>query len=142
VIATLRAVRETFQRSWRDLPATLQQDLTMLAILSGILLLLGWAYNRGFRRTERGPLLRMPLFFITGGVALLVHHIPVVEWRIGIISVAFVIAGFLGRRTHPRGLWMINVLLAAGLGLGWVVTTLSCAMAVFIVLFLSPTERR
>src|SRR5690606_18181822 len=35
------------------------------------LTVIGWAYNRGFRAPERGPLIRLPLLTLSFGLALL-----------------------------------------------------------------------
>lgn len=100
------------------------------------------AYNRGFKRTERGPLVKLPLLFLAGGVALVMRHVHVPEWRYGILTVALLIGALAGRNVHPRGLWVALIGLGALLGSGWTLTAIMLAMGIFILLFLSPTERR
>lgn len=119
-----------------------QQDARALIVLFVIMLAITIAYNRGFRRTERGPVFRLPLFLLAGSTVLLVRHVHEMPWKIGLGVAVLLVAGLIGKRIHPRGLWMLMVIIAAGIGLGWVLSALVFSAFLFIVLLLSPTERR
>lgn len=135
-------MRESLERTWGGLPTDLQGDLSALAILLVVQVLVTLAFNRGYRRTERGPLFRIPLFLLAGSVLMVVRHVDDLTWRISIAVLLLVLAGFIGKRMHPRGIWMLVVSIAAGIGLGWMLSALVFALFLFILFILSPTPRR
>ena len=141
-IATLRAVSARLEQAWEDLPGYLQGDVVMACILVAVVFALTIAYNRGFKRTERGPLFKLPLVLLAGGVALMMRHLHEPAWRYGLLGLAVVIGALAGRSVHPHGLWVPVIVLAALLGSGWALTALMLALGLFLLLFLSPTERR
>lgn len=114
----------------------------LLSVLLGVFALVGWSYNSGFRRTERGPLVRGVLFVMAATVLLVMRHAGTAGWRYGILAGALLIGGLAGRNIHPRGHWMLLIALAAIMGAGWVLTALVLVAFTVTALFLSPAERR
>ncbi|HEY0976908.1 MAG TPA: hypothetical protein VGE21_05515 [Flavobacteriales bacterium] len=135
-------MRESLERAWAELPGVVQRDARDIVVLFMLVLAITIAYNRGYRRTERGPLVRMPLLLLAGATVLLVRHVHEMPWRVGLGVAVLLVAGLIGKRIHPRGLWMLMVIIAAIIGSGWMLSALVFSAFLFIVLLLSPTERR
>ncbi|MBS1546713.1 MAG: hypothetical protein JST38_20005 [Bacteroidetes bacterium] len=118
-------------------------DLVILLIqLFVVLALIGWAYNRGFRAMERGPIVRLPLLTVAFGLALVVRHLHSELWQTLLVAAAVVVAGFFGRNTGGRGIGVPMVLIATLLGLGFVLSAYVLALVAFLAYFLSPVPRR
>lgn len=106
------------------------------------LALVGWAYNRGFRPTERGGLVRLPLLILAYGLALLVRHIHAEQWQPVLISAAVIIAGFFGRSGHGRGMGVPMMMIASLLGLGYILSAATLTVVAVLVYMLSPVPKR
>ena len=117
--------------------------LTLLAMLLVALVILGWAYNRGFRPADRGAIVGwFPLVVAFGMVILLRQMGPSVVLA-AIIAGGVLIGGFLSRVTHPGGLWVPIVILASLLGLGLNLSALIFTFATALILLLTarPASR-
>ena len=118
-------------------------DVVVLAVeLFVVLALVGWAYNRGFRPVERGPVVRLPLLTLSLGVALLVRHVHAEVWQPAIIAAAVIIAGFFGRGDNGRGMGVPMVMIAALLGLGFALSAIALTVTAVLVCLLSPVKKR
>lgn len=115
--------------------------LLFLELLVAVVLI-GWAYNRGFRPTDRGPLVRWPLLIIGYGLALVVQHVHQFWWQPLIIAVAVVVAGFFGRSSYSSGLGVPVMLLATLLGYGLILSAIALTVLTVLVLALSPAGKR
>lgn len=117
-----------------------------LLTLTGMLLLglaiIGWAWNRGFRPADRGPLVSVPLLLAGLSLILLLRAfrddlIPAL-----IIAGGLILAGLLGRGTHPRGLWLPAMAFAALLGLGLNLSALLLVAVIAFALLFSARGQR
>ncbi|MCL4280890.1 MAG: hypothetical protein KJZ58_01380 [Flavobacteriales bacterium] len=106
------------------------------------LAIVGWAYNRGFRPTERGSLVRLPLLTLSFGLALLVRHIHDELWQPVLIAAAVIIAGFFSRSGHGRGMGVPMMMIAALLGLGYILSAATLTVVATLVYMLSPVPKR
>lgn len=91
--------------------------LTLMGMLAVALMLMTWAWNRGLRPADRGPLLSAPLFLAAASMVLLLRVFREHWEAAGIIAVSLVLAGLLGRGLGPRGLWLPAMAFAALLGI-------------------------
>lgn len=116
--------------------------LTLFSILLIALALMGWAWNRGFRPADRGPLVSAPL--LMAGTAMIVLLRAFREDLIPsiIIAVGLVIAGLLGRGMHPRGLWVPVMAFAVLLGMGRNLSALALGMVILLALLFSARQQR
>lgn len=118
-------------------------DIAVLLVQLFIALaLIGWAYNRGFRATERGPLIRLPLLTLSFGLALLVRHLHDAWWQPVLIAAAVIIAGFFDRSSDGRGMGVPLMLVASLLGLGLVLSAVALTVVAVLVFLLSPVSKR
>ncbi|MBX2981939.1 MAG: hypothetical protein WBB32_16180 [Flavobacteriales bacterium] len=118
-------------------------DIVVLLVQLFIALtLIGWAYNRGFRATERGPIVRLPLLTLAFGLALLVRHIHSELWQPIMIAAAVIIAGLFSRSSNGRGMGVPLMLIASLLGLGFVLSALALTVVAVLVYMLSPVSKR
>ena len=118
-------------------------DIVVLLVQLFIALtLIGWAYNRGFRATERGPIVRLPLLTLAFGLALLVRHINSELWQPIMIAAAMIIAGFFDRSNNGRGMGIPIMIIASLLGLGFVLSALALTVVAVFVYMLSPVSKR
>lgn len=128
---------------WKDMLPDGTGDVALLVLqLLVVLVLVGWAYNRGFRPVERGPLLRPHLLVIGLGVALLVRHLHSELWQPIVIAVAVIIAGLFDRSGSGRGMGIPLVMIAALLGLGFVLSAIALTVVAVLVYMLSPVKKR
>lgn len=128
---------------WKDMLPDGTGDVALLVLqLLVVLVLVGWAYNRGFRPVERGPLLRPHLLVIGLGVALLVRHIHSELWQPIVIAVSVIIAGLFDRAGHGRGMGVPLVMIATLFGLGFVLSAIALTVVSVLVYMLSPVKKR
>ncbi len=116
--------------------------LTLFIMLLVALVLIGWAYNRGFRPADRGPVLPALLLVSSFGVVLLLRAFRDDLVAAGIIAAAVLLSAAIGRGTHPRGLWTPVVLLAALLGLGFNFSALVLTVVTTLALLLGSKQGR
>ena len=118
-------------------------DIVVLLVQLFIALtLIGWAYNRGFRATERGPVIRLPLLTLAFGLSLLVRHIHSELWQPIMIAAAMIIAGLFDRSNNGRGMGIPIMIIASLLGLGFVLSALALTAVAVFVYMLSPVTKR
>lgn len=116
--------------------------LTLFTVLLTALALMGWAWNRGFRPADRGPLVSVPLLMAGTAMVLLLRAfreelIPAI-----IIAVGLVLAGLLGRSMHPRGLWIPAMAFSALLGMGRNLSALALGLVILLALLFSARQQR
>lgn len=114
--------------------------LTLFLLLTVVLALIGWAWNRGFRPADRGPLVPTTLLIPAFGLVLLLRQVQgdVSAW---VIAGGVVLGGLLSRGLEPRSLILPVLLIAALLGTGLVLSALILSSVVVLVLLLSPRSR-
>ncbi len=127
---------------WHLIPAGTGDIIVLLIQLLVALALIGWAYNRGFRAMERGPIVRLPLLTVAFGLALFVRNVHSELWQTLVVAAAVIIAGFFGRNDGGRGIGVPMMLIATLLGLGYVLSASILALVAFLVYFLSPVSKR
>lgn len=135
-------MRSTFDQWSAQLPEGVGIIVVLFLQLIVALALVGWAYNRGFRKAERGSLVRLPLLLVSFALALLVHFQQHVWWHSVIIALAILITGFLGRNAYARGSGVVALLLGVLLGHGLVLSAAALTMAAVLVYALSPAKQR
>ncbi|MBK9419996.1 MAG: hypothetical protein IPN44_02970 [Flavobacteriales bacterium] len=133
---------ERISQWWDLLPDGGSGIFLLLIELVVALTAMGWAYNRGYRNTERGPILRLPLLTVAFGLALLVKHLHEPWWAAAVIAVGVVVAGFLGRNDNGRGLGLPVMLVAALLGFGMLISAAALTLVAMIAYLLSPVKKR
>jgi hypothetical protein len=104
--------------------------LTLFLLLVVMLALVGWAWNRGFRPADRGPLVSWSLLVAAFGLVLVLRHFDHGLVPAFIIAGGLVMGGLLGRAIEPRGLIVPVLLVATLLGLGLVL----CVVLVLVLL--------
>lgn len=110
--------------------------LTLFLLLVMMLALVGWAWNRGFRPADRGPLVSWSLLVAAFGLVLVLRHFDHGLVPAFIIAGGLVMGGLFGRGIEPRGLIVPVLLVASLLGLGLVLSALVlCAVLVLVLLF-------
>lgn len=124
------------------LPENTGDLLVLLLQLVVALALVGWAYNRGFRPTERGPVLRLLLLLPAFGLALLVRHIHSELWQPVLIAGAVIIAGFFSRSGNGRGMGVPLMMIAALLGLQLMLSAIALTVVAVLVYLFSPVKKR
>ncbi|MCO6483294.1 MAG: hypothetical protein J5I62_10930 [Flavobacteriales bacterium] len=128
---------------WKHLLPDGTGDVVVLAVqVLVVLILVGWAYNRGFRQAERGPLVRLPLLVLALGVALLVRHIQSELWQPIVIAGSVIIAGLFNRTGDGRGMGIPMVMIAALFGLGYMLSAITLTVVTVLVYMLSPVKKR
>ncbi|MBZ0205890.1 MAG: hypothetical protein K8H89_06160 [Flavobacteriales bacterium] len=137
------AAMRQYVDQWRHLlPAGTGDVLVLLVQLIVVLTVVGWAYNRGFRAHDRGPLLRLPLLTLSFGLALLVRSFHQEWWQPLVIATAVIVAGFFDRNDTGRGMVLPIMLIATLLGLGLVLSALALTVVALFVFMLSPVTKR
>ncbi len=111
--------------------------LTLFAMLLVALVILGWCYNRGFRPADRGAVVGWFPLVVAFGIVILLRQIGSSFVLAAIIAGGMLIGGFLSRVTHPGGLWIPIVILAALLGLGLNLSALIFTLATALILLLT-----
>lgn len=124
------------------MPEGTGEVLELLIQLLVVLALIGWAYNRGFRPVERGPLIRLPLLIPAYGLALIVHSFEGAIWQPLVIAVAIIIAGFFGRFNQGRGMAVPVMLVATLLGFNLELSAGALTVVATGVYLLSPVKQR
>ena len=135
-------MRTKLEEWWHLLPAGSGELVTLFLQVLVVLVLMGWAYNRGFRARDRGPLVRLPLLTICFGLALVVRNAHGAWWGTVILAGAILVAGFLARNDSGRCLGVPMVLVAALLGHGLVLSAAVLTVVAMIVYVLSPVPQR
>lgn len=116
--------------------------LTLSVMLLVGLAIVGWAWNRGFRPSDRGPLVSVPLLIAGLSLILLLRSFREHLIAALIIAIGLVLAGLLGRGTHPRGLWMPAMAFAALLGLGLNLSAVLLVAVIALALLFSARGQR
>jgi hypothetical protein len=114
--------------------------LTLFLLLTVMLALIGWAWNRGFRPADRGPLVPVTLLVPAFGLVLLLRQVEG-EASAWIIAGGVVLGGLLSRGLEPRSLILPVLLMAALLGTGLLLSALLLSAVVVLVPLLSPRSR-
>ncbi|MBK7286440.1 MAG: hypothetical protein IPI95_04660 [Flavobacteriales bacterium] len=135
-------MREQMDHWWRIFPAGTGDVVVLLVQLIVALAVVGWAYNRGYRAHDRGPLLRLPLLTVSFGLALLVRSFHQEWWQPLVIAFAVIVAGFFDRNDNGRGLVVPIMLIATLLGLGLILSALVLTVVALLVFMLSPVAKR
>ncbi len=135
-------MRERLGQWWHFIPAGTGDIVALFLQVFVALALIGWAYNRGFRAMERGPVVRLPLLTIAFGLALLVRHVHSELWQTVMVAVAVIVAGFFGRNSNGRGMGVPMVLVATLLGLNLVLSAIALTVVAVLAYFLSPVKKR
>lgn len=116
--------------------------LTLAGLLLVGLAIIGWTWNRGFRPADRGPLVSVPLLLAGLSMILLLRAFRNDLTASIIIAAGLVLAGLLGRGTHPRGLWLPTMAFAALLGLGLNLSALLLMAVIALALLFSARGQR
>ncbi len=116
--------------------------LTLFAMLLVALAIMGWCYNRGFRPADRGAVVGWFPLIVAFGMVILLRQMQGPLVLAAIIGGGVLIGGFLSRVTHPSGLWIPIVFLAALLGLGLNLSALIFTFATALVLLLTARPAR
>ncbi len=124
------------------LPAGTGDVLVLLLQLMVALALVGWAYNRGFRLVERGPVVRLLLLLPAFGLALLVRHIHSEVWQPVLIAAAVIVAGLFSRGGNGRGPGIPLMMIAALLGLDLLLSATALTLVAVLVYLFSPVKKR
>lgn len=135
-------MRERITEWMHLLPEGTGAVLVLLLQVFVALALVGWAYNRGFRPVERGPVIRLLLLIPAFGLALLVRHIHSEVWQPVLIAGSVIIAGLLSRSGNGRGLGVSLMMIAALLGLDLMLSAMALTMVAVVVYLLSPANKR
>ena len=135
-------MREQMEHWGRFLPAGTGDIIVLLVQLIVAVALVGWAYNRGYRAHDRGPMLRLPLLTVSFGLALLVRSFHMEWWQPLVIAFAVIVAGFIDRNDNGRGLSLPVMLIATLLGLGFILSALALMIVALLVFMLSPVTKR
>lgn len=116
--------------------------LTLFALLLVAVALFTWAWNRGFRPADRGPLVSAPLLLAGTAMILLLRAFRDDLLPAIIIALGLVLAGLLGRSVQPRGLWLPVIAFAALLGLERNLSALAFGMVALLALLFSARQQR
>ncbi|MFZ1692163.1 MAG: hypothetical protein WAT74_03110 [Flavobacteriales bacterium] len=116
--------------------------LTLFALLLVAVALFSWAWNRGFRPADRGPLVSAPLLLAGTAMILLLRAFRDDLLPAIIIALGLVLAGLLGRSVQPRGLWLPVIAFAALLGLERNLSALAFGMVALLALLFSARQQR
>ncbi|MBS1938383.1 MAG: hypothetical protein JST98_10350 [Bacteroidetes bacterium] len=135
-------MRERITEWMHLLPEGTGAVMALLLQVFVALTLVGWAYNRGFRPVERGPIIRLLLLVPAFGLALLVRHIHSEVWQPVLIAGAVIIAGFFSRSGNGRGLGVPLMMIAALLGLDLMLSAIALTAVAVLVYLLSPVKKR
>lgn len=128
---------------WLDALSQGWVELLMLfGMLVAALTIIGWCYNRGFRPADRGPVLRLPVLIICAGLVVLLQYFRNDLWPAIIIGSTVLLAGFISRNVHPRGLWLPIVIMSALLGLGLHLSAVLLAAAIALAALFSGRQQR
>jgi len=116
--------------------------LTLFALLLVAVTLFSWAWNRGFRPADRGPLVSAPLLLAGTAMILLLRVFRDDLLPAIIIALGLVLAGLLGRSVQPRGLWLPVMAFAALVGLERNLSALAFGMVALLALLFSARQQR
>jgi hypothetical protein len=130
----------TFEHFWEGVYHSAIEALTLLLLLLAVLTVWGWLNNRRFKPSERGGVIPWMLVLFAFALVLVLRAFDG-PWPLAIaISVAVLVAGFLGRVVKEKDLWLSAMLLAALVGMGYMLSAL--LLAFFGGLVLLFTARR
>lgn len=135
-------MREQVTEWMHWLPKGTGDVLVLLLQVAAALVLVGWAYNRGFRPVERGPVIRPLLLVPAFGLALLVRHIHSEVWQPVLIAGAVILAGFFSRSGYGRGLAIPVIMISALLGLDLQLSAAALTLVAVLVYLFSPAKKR
>ena len=114
--------------------------LTLLLLQFVALFLWGWANNRGLRPSDRRQVPAWPVLLTSYALVLVLRAVDG-EWPVvAAIAGAVLIAGLIGSSGSDRALWLPAMLLAALIGLGFLLSALILIVVGF--LFLLFTRKR
>jgi hypothetical protein len=133
--AWLQRVVDVLRDGWGQ-PVTLFLAILFCTVVTS------WAWNRGFRAADRGPLMQPLLVIMSFGTALLLSYMKDHLHAAIVVGVAMIVAAFLARNERVRAPWIPMMILASLLGFD-----LKLSAAVFLIgsalLFgLSPVTKR
>jgi hypothetical protein len=113
------------------------EHLTLLLILFIVLSGWGWARNRGLRPAERAENTPWNLMLATFGLVLVIRAVGSEPVLTGVLALAVLLAGWMGRNARTEALWIPGVLLGALMGTGHMLSAIVLAAVGFIVLLIS-----
>ncbi|MFZ1688347.1 MAG: hypothetical protein WAU70_13040 [Flavobacteriales bacterium] len=127
----------TFEHFWEGVYHGAIEGLTLLLVLFVVLSVWGVLNNRRFKPSERGGIIPWMLLFFAFALVLVLRAFDG-PWPLAIaISVAVLVAGFLGRVVKEKDLWLPAILLAALMGMGYMLSALLLALFGGLVLLFS-----
>lgn len=130
----------TFEHFWEGVYHGAIEALTLLLLLFAVLTVWGWLNNKRFKPSERGGIIPWMLVLFAFALVLVLRAFDG-PWPLAIaISAALLVAGFLGRVVKEKDLWLPAMLLAALIGMGYMLSAL--VLALFGGLVLLFTARR
>ncbi len=130
----------TFEHFWEGIYHSAIEALTLLLLLLAVLTVWGWLNNRRFKPSERGGIIPWVLVLFAFALVLVLRAFDG-PWPLAIaISVAVLVAGFLGRVVKEKDLWLPAMLMAALIGMDYMLSALVLAFFGGLVLLL--TARR
>jgi hypothetical protein len=133
----MKHMKTEIDRLWPALFHGWVELLTLLLLLFIVLSLWGWALNRGLRPADRGPSTPWPVLLLAFGLVLLLRFFHEDMTAAMVVAGALLLAGWIARVARARAMWIPAMLLAALLGLGWMLSAIAMAVAGFIVFLLS-----
>ncbi|MBK9195524.1 MAG: hypothetical protein IPO17_11170 [Flavobacteriales bacterium] len=130
----------TFEHFWEGIYHGAIEALTLLLLLLAVLTVWGWLNNRRFKPSERGGIIPWMLVLFAFALVLVLRAFDG-PWPLAIaICVAVLVAGFMGRVVKEKDLWLPAILLAALIGMDYMLSALVLAFFGGLVLLL--TARR
>ena len=109
---------------------------TLFLILFVVLTAWAWARNRRFRPAERGPNTPWLLLLIAFALVLVLRTFHGSWPEAATISIALLLAGFIGKTIREGVLWLPAILLATLMGLGWMLSAMVLALVGVLVLLI------
>lgn len=116
--------------------------LTLLAMLVVALFLMGWAWNRGARPSDRSAMVSAPQLIAGFALILLLRAFANEIIAACVIAAGLLAAGLLSRSMQPRGLWLPAVALSALLGLGLNLSAALLLLVTVLALLFSAGRQR
>lgn len=130
----------TFEHFWEGIYHGAIEALTLLLLLLAVLTVWGWLNNRRFKPSERGGIIPWMLLIFAFALVLVLRAFDG-PWPLAIaICVSVLVAGFMGRVVKEKDLWLPAILLAALIGMDYMLSALVLAFFGGLVLLL--TARR
>ncbi|MBL7958416.1 MAG: hypothetical protein JNM49_10680 [Flavobacteriales bacterium] len=116
--------------------------LTLLSMLVVALFLMGWAWNRGVRPSDRRAWVSAPQLIAGFALILLLRATGNEIAAAGIIASGLLAAGLLSRSIQPIGLWLPTVAFSALLGIGFNLSALVLLLVTVLALLFSAGRQR